>query len=65
MRDTYSPNMPMLVDKIDNRLMNAYAALPERLYVILNGMISLAGEQGPMMYDLRALEKWIVNYEKC
>lgn len=64
MRDTYSPNMPMLVDKIDNRLMNAYAALPERLYVILNGMISLAGEQGPMMYDLRALEKWIVNYEK-
>ena len=50
------------MDSLDNKLSNSYAANPERDYVILDGVVVLAGDQGPLMYDLGSLEKWIANY---
>ena len=58
----YSLDIPVLVDSLDNNLSNSYAANPERYYVILDGVVVLAGDQGPLMYDLGSLEKWIANY---
>ena len=54
--------MPVLVDKIDDKLMKAYAALPERFYVVIDGKIVVAGDEGPHLYDLAALEAWIKQY---
>ena len=54
--------MPVLVDKIDDKLMKAYAALPERFYVVIDSKIVVAGDKGPHLYDLAALEAWIKQY---
>ena len=58
----FQPKMPVLVDKIDNSLMKSYAALPERFYVIIDGKVVVAGDEGPHYYDLAALEAWIIQY---
>jgi len=46
----------ILVDPMDDRANLAYAALPERLYVILDGIIIFAGEPGPLLYDINAVD---------
>lgn len=62
LQEAYSLDMPILVDGMDDSLCRAYAAMPERFYIILEGKVLVAGDQGPAMYDLRALEDWIKNH---
>ena len=62
LQELYSLDIPVLVDLLDNKLSNSYAANPERFYVLRDGVVVLAGDQGPLMYDLGSLEKWIANY---
>ncbi|CAK8672163.1 unnamed protein product [Clavelina lepadiformis] len=47
---------PIVVDGMENEANNAYGALPERLYIILNGNIAYEGGKGPLLYDLNELE---------
>ena len=48
--------MPVLVDEIDDRIANAYGALPDRLYLIdQQGRIAFQGERGPWGFDPTAL----------
>ena len=63
-RDTFEAKFPVLVDKIDNTLMKAYAALPDRLYVVIDGTVVIAGKKGPAQYDLAGLEAWIIKFLK-
>ena len=41
---------PLLVDTLANEAANAYAAMPERLYLIEDGLVSLASKKGPLHY---------------
>jgi len=50
--------MPMLPDRLSNEVDTAYAALPERLYVIdREGTICYRSEMGPWGFDVDAFEK--------
>ncbi len=52
--------MPMLLDRLSNEVDTAYAALPERLYVIdREGSITYRSEMGPWGFDVDAFEKAI------
>lgn len=52
--------MPMLLDRLSNEVDIAYAALPDRLYVIdREGKVAYRSEQGPWGFDVDAFEKAI------
>lgn len=52
--------MPCLVDTMDNRTDEAYAAWPERLFVIdVEGRIAFAGGQGPFGFEPKQVRKWL------
>jgi len=46
----------ILVDPMDDRANHGYAALPERLYVILDGTVIYEGGLGPFDYKLEEVE---------
>lgn len=52
---------PILVDPMDDRTNKAYAALPERLYVICDGKIIYQGGLGPFDYNLAELESFLAK----
>jgi len=52
----------IFVDLMDNKACNEYAALPERLYVVLDGKIIFEGEPGPYGYKLDGVEKLLKKY---
>jgi len=50
---------PILVDRIDDAANKAYAALPERLYVVLDQTIVYEGGIGPFDYKLDEVESFL------
>ena len=54
----------IFVDLMDNKACHQYAALPERLYVILDGKVIYEGKQGPFGYSLSGVEGLITKYSK-
>jgi len=54
----------LVVDLMNNAASIAYAALPERLYVVLDGKIIFEGGQGPFDYNLEKLEKFMKNHAR-
>lgn len=53
-------SMPVLVDKIDNRVDELYAGWPERLFVIgRDGKIAYAGKQGPWGFKPEEVAEWL------
>jgi len=55
---------PLLVDFMDDKANKAYGALPERLYILLNGKIAYMGGQGPMDYKINEVEDWLKKLKK-
>jgi len=55
---------PLLVDFMDDKANKAYGALPERLYILLNGKIVYMGGQGPMDYKIEEVEEWLKNHKQ-
>ena len=52
--------MPLVVDPIDNPAELAYAAWPERLYIVDEfGSVAYKGGVGPFGYDPDELEAWL------
>ncbi len=52
--------MPMLIDGIDDAVDAAYAAMPERLYLVdAEGVIAWRSEMGPFGFDPDAWEHQI------
>jgi len=47
----------LLVDTMANTISKAYCALPERLYVVLDGKISYEGREGPWGYNVAEVEE--------
>ena len=53
-------SMPVLVDGIENRADDLYAAWPERLFVIgEDGRIAYAGKQGPWGFKPEEVAEWL------
>lgn len=53
-------SVPLLVDRMDNRADQLYAAWPERLYVIgADGTIAYKGGPGPFEFEPEELEAWL------
>ena len=48
---------PILVDDMTNEANIAFAALPERLYIVYNGKVVFVGGQGPFNYSLDDMKK--------
>merc|ERR1712111_21061 len=55
-------SLEIFPDLMDNKACNEYAALPERLYVVLDGKIIFEGEPGPYGYKLDGVEKLLKKY---
>lgn len=56
----FDHELPLVVDTLENEAMEAYAAWPERLYVIdESGTIAYKGGMGPMFYDPGEVEDWL------
>lgn len=54
-------SMPLLVDSIRNDVEEAYAAFPDRLYLIdRDGRVAYKGGRGPYGYNPRELEQAMV-----
>jgi len=46
-------SLPTILDKIDDRVANAYAAFPDRIYIIgADGRVSYKGRPGPAGFDV-------------
>jgi hypothetical protein len=53
--------MPLLVDSIENEAGEAYAAFPDRLYLVgRDGRVAYKGGRGPFGYHPRELEQAMV-----
>jgi len=62
LKDEAGPHLskcPILVDPMDDRANIAFAALPERLYVILDGNVVYEGGIGPFDYNLEEMEAFL------
>jgi hypothetical protein len=56
-------SMPTVVDEMDNRVDAAYAAWPERMFVVdSDGRIAYAGKQGPWGFKPNEVEEWLRDH---
>ena len=59
---------PIYVDKMDNAASSLYAAIPERLYIINNGMVEYAGgcglRLGPRGHNPNEVKEWLDDHFK-
>ena len=46
---------------MDDRANKAFAALPERIYVVLDGRIAYQGGLGPFDYKIEEVEKYLAK----
>jgi hypothetical protein len=54
--------LPFGIDDMNNAATNAFAAWPERLYVVdENGKISYKGGNGPFQYDPKEVRAWLTR----
>lgn len=53
----------LVVDSLSNEGPDIYAALPERMYVLLDGVVRFRGGLGPMMYKPEEIEKWLEKHK--
>jgi hypothetical protein len=56
-------DMPVAIDSMENKAESAYAAWPERLYVVAaGGRIVYRGGLGPFGFDPQEMEKALANH---
>ena len=53
------PKTPQYVDPIENETRFAFAALPERLYILEDGVVQYQGGRGPFDYHPEEVESWL------
>jgi hypothetical protein len=59
---TLKLNVPTVIDREDNRVNNAYAGWPDRMYVVgVDGRIAYQGGPGPWGFKVDEIEQWLKN----
>ena len=53
------PKQETVMDLISNEIMTVYEAWPERLYIIVNGVIKYRGGTGPFFYVPEEVKAWL------
>ena len=56
------PPGTFLVDKMDTEAELVCGALPERLYIVIDGVIAYEGERGPTGYKVSEVKEWLEKY---
>ncbi len=51
-----------MLDSMSNTASREYGAIPERLCVVLNGVVEYCGARGPYGYNINELQDWLANY---
>ncbi|XP_042210455.1 type I iodothyronine deiodinase-like isoform X1 [Homarus americanus] len=54
---------PVLVDLLTDETSKTYGSVPERLYIVQDGVIVYKGGQGPNNYKLAEVEEWLEKYK--
>ncbi|XP_071546182.1 type I iodothyronine deiodinase-like [Panulirus ornatus] len=54
----------VLVDQLDDRASRHYAAFPERLYIVQDGVVLYQGGRGPFGYKLEEVDDFLRKYER-
>jgi len=54
--------MTVVADSMSNDLNIAYAGLPERFYIIRNGVVVCEGKQGPWGFQPELFAGWLKTY---
>lgn len=52
----------MVCDTMEGNVVDRYGGWPERLYIVLDGVIVYQGGIGPFGYDLSEVRAWLDNY---
>ena len=47
---------------MEDQANNNYGALPERLYIILDGKFEYIGDPGPSGYKVNEVDDWLNNF---
>lgn len=56
-------SIPCVLDELDNKVGDAYAAWPERLFVVdAQGLVAYAGRPGPQGFDPEELGRWLERH---
>jgi len=57
-------NMTIVTDPLSNNAMRAYGAVPERLYIVRNGVVAYQGHAGPFRFyrDVADVANWLKRY---
>lgn len=63
MLDLEPLDCPVLIDSFTDDTNKAYNGLPERLYIVQDGVIVYQGAQGPFGYKLKEVEAWLKDYK--
>eukprot|EP00112_Aurelia_sp_Birch-Aquarium-sp1_P019334 Seg476.10 transcript_id=Seg476.10/GoldUCD/mRNA.D3Y31 product="Thyroxine 5-deiodinase" protein_id=Seg476.10/GoldUCD/D3Y31 len=58
------PDTQVYLDRMDNAASLAYGAWPERLYVLLDGVVEYEGGKGPFLYNLDELDQWLESFSR-
>ncbi|XP_042219572.1 type I iodothyronine deiodinase-like [Homarus americanus] len=53
----------VLVDRLDDAASKQYAALPERLYIVQDGVVFYKGGRGPFEYKMNEVEDFLKKYK--
>lgn len=54
---------PVLVDQMDDKCNKAFAAIPERLYIVQDGIIIYKGGRGPWDYRINEVRDFLSKYK--
>ena len=58
----YKYSVPFGIDEMSNAANDAYAAWPERLYILdENGRVAYKGGNGPFKYDPKEVRAWLAG----
>lgn len=55
-------SVTLMVDTIDNEANTSYGAVPQRLYIVLEGKIVYQGGMGPIYYNLEEIKDWLAKH---
>ncbi len=61
--DELTPPGTFLVDNMNNQAAKLYGAVPERLYIVLDGVVVFEGGMGPFLYDVNQVREWLQEFK--
>lgn len=58
------PVCPIVIDNMSNAANRWFGAMPERLFIIQDGIVVYVGEAGPFGYHVNEVKNWLKKYVK-